>query len=349
LCSLIIPPLRMSFRAAVVSALAAVALAGNVHDRSYYQAKFYTWLSAHKVPIETGDQFTHFLQNFANNEDIINAHNAGNATYTLGHNQFSHLSLDEWRAYVQLGLKKPEQTVKPTSILQAGDMTKMATAVDWTAAGAVTGVKDQGQCGSCWSFSATGALESRYQIAKGSLISLSEQNLVDCDLITNGGSDLGCHGGLMDSAFAWAQSNGGLCTEDAYPYVSGTTTKAGTCVTSCAKNSAPNGFVDVTTNSDDALVTALNGGPVSVAIEADQSSFQLYSGGVFTGACGTSLDHGVLAVGYGTDSGLEYYKVKNSWSSSWGEAGYIRIQKGYPQDGGLCGILMGPPSFPTFA
>jgi len=341
---------KMSFRAAVLSTLAAVALAGNVHDRSYYQAKFYSWLAEHKVNIETGEQFMHFLQNFANNEDLINAHNSKpNVTYTLGHNQYSHLSLDEWRSYVNLGLKKPENLGAPLYVLQAGDMTKMAASVDWVDQGAVTGVKDQGQCGSCWSFSSTGALEGRYKVASGSLVSLSEQNLVDCDLITNGGNDLGCKGGLMDSAFDWTIKNGGLCTEDAYPYTSGTTKKAGTCAqSSCTKYAAPKGFVDVTTNSDDALVTALNAGPVSVAIEADQSSFQLYKSGVFTGACGTNLDHGVLAVGYGTDSGLDYYKVKNSWGTSWGEKGYIRIQKGYPQEGGLCRILNGPPSYPTF-
>jgi len=342
----------MSFRAAVLSALAASAvanLAGNVHDRSFYQAKFYTWLSEHKVNIVDGEQFVHFLQNFANNEDLINFHNSqANATYTLGHNQYSHLSLDEWRSYVKLGLKKPEATEKPLYTLNAGDMTKVAASVDWTANGAVTGVKDQGQCGSCWSFSATGAMEGRYFIAKGVLTSLSEQNFVDCDKFTNGGSDLGCNGGLMDSAFTWAQKNGGVASEADYPYVSGTTLERGTCVDSkLTKSHAPSGYVDVAA-SDDALVTALNAGPVSVAIEADEATFQLYKSGVFTGACGTSLDHGVLAVGYGTDSGLDYYKVKNSWGASWGEAGYIRIQKGYPQTGGLCGILTGPPSFPLY-
>jgi C1A family cysteine protease len=192
-------------------------------------------------------------------------------------------------------------------------------------------------------------MEGRYKVAKGSLTSLSEQNLVDCDNRQNGGSDLGCNGGLMDSAFSWAKKNGGLCTESAYPYTSGTTTKAGTCNQSkCSKYSAPAGYVDVTKNSESALTSALNSGPVSVAIEADQSSFQLYKSGVFTGTCGTNLDHGVLAVGYGTDGGKDYYKVKNSWGTKWGEGGYIRIERNSKQNGGQCGILMGPPSYPKY-
>jgi len=338
----------MSFRAVVLSALAAVAVAGNVRDRSYYQGKFYEWLSQFKVDIANGEQFTHFLDNFAANDDLINAHNAkANVTYTLGHNKFSHMNLDEWRSYVNLGLQKPKELVPPTAILSGSDPSELPADIDWVGRGGVTDVKDQGQCGSCWSFSSTGALEGRYFNHAGKLVSLSEQNLVDCDLITNGGSDLGCHGGLMDSAFAWTQKNGGLCLEAEYPYVSGTTLKAGTCVDSkCQKYAAPIGYTDVAASDAD-LMTALQGGPVSVAIEADQTSFQLYKSGVFSGECGTSLDHGVLAVGYGHD-GLDYYKVKNSWGSSWGEGGYIRIQRGNPQAGGLCGILNGPPSFPLF-
>ncbi len=153
----------------------------------------------------------------------------------------------------------------------------------------------------------------------------------------------------MDNAFAWAKKNGGVCTEADYPYVSGTTKKAGTCNESkCTKNAkvAPSSYKDVATNSDSALMSALNIGPVSVAIEADQSAFQLYKSGVFTAACGTNLDHGVLAVGYGTQNGQDYYKVKNSWGSSWGQAGYILLARGVAQKQGQCGILSGPPSYP---
>jgi C1A family cysteine protease len=225
----------------------------------------------------------------------------------------------------------------------------IADSIDWTTLGAVTGVKDQGQCGSCWSFSTTGSLEGAYFNKYGVLKSFSEQNFVDCDILRNGGRDHGCNGGLMDNAFSWAKSNGGVCSEADYPYVSGTTQTSGTCAqSSCTKDAkvAPSGYVDVATNSDPALMSALNIGPVSVAIEADQASFQLYKSGVFTGVCGTSLDHGVLAVGYGSQDGLDYYKVKNSWGTSWGENGYILLQRGVSQVQGQCGILSGPPSYP---
>jgi len=291
------------------------------------------------------------LQNFANNDDLIETHNAGNATYTLGHNRFSHMNIDEWRAFVRLGLNKPELTEGPVSIHpEPEDVSTLAGSVDWVASGAVTGVKDQGQCGSCWSFSTTGALEGAYKIKYGSLQSWSEQHLVDCDNRKNGGKDMGCNGGLMDNAFEWVKKNGGICTESAYPYTSGQTKSAGTCNESkCSKsaNVAPKSYTDVQKNSDSALMSALNKQPVSVAIEADKASFQLYKSGVYNDpSCGTTLDHGVLAVGYGTLNGQDFWDVKNSWGTSWGDKGYIKMARGV-SGAGQCGILSGPPSYPN--
>jgi len=261
------------------------------------------------------------------------------------------MSVEEWRAYVHLGLSRPEPDSSALLHSAPVDVSSIPTAVDWSTKGKVTPVKDQGQCGSCWSFSATGALEGAYAIKYNSLASFSEQNFVDCDNRSNGGKDMGCNGGLMDNAFAWAKKNGGVCTEADYPYTSGTTRKSGTCnQSSCSvvPNVAPKSFTDVQTNSVTALKSALAQQPVSVAIEADQSAFQLYKSGVFTGKCGTNLDHGVLAVGYGTESGSEYFLVKNSWGDSWGDGGYIKLAiTGITQPEGQCGILAGPPSYPN--
>jgi len=343
----------MSFRAAVVATLAAVALSGNIHDRAYYEAKFFNWLSEHGLKVENGERFVHMLQNFANNDDLIELHNAGNSTYTLGHNKFSAMSFDEWRSYVRLGLStKPAELEAPAKIHEAPvDLSALPASVDWTTkGGAVSAVKDQGQCGSCWSFSTTGALEGAHFNKLGKAVSLSEQHLVDCDTPRNGGSDLGCNGGLMDSAFTWVKKNGGIATEVDYPYFSGTTKSNGACQDSkVAKVTAatPVSYTDVQTNSDAAMMSALAQQPVSVAIEADQAAFQLYKSGVFTASCGTNLDHGVLAVGYGTLNGQDYYKVKNSWGTTWGDNGYILLARGVTQKQGQCGILSGPPSYPN--
>jgi len=211
--------------------------------------------------------------------------------------------------------------------------------VDWVAAGAVTPVKNQGTCGSCWSFSTTGSMEGAHFIKTGTLVSLSEQQLVDCS--HNG--NLGCMGGMMDRAFQWTETHP-LETEADYPY------QGWTIAQGCRYNEslgvvAASSYVDVTPNSSDALKAAIAQAPVSVAIQANQKVFQLYTGGVITADCGTNLDHGVLAVGYGVDTdGTPYYKVKNSWGPDWGEAGYVRIAI---VDGeGMCGIQM-TPSVPS--
>jgi C1A family cysteine protease len=317
----------------------------NIQNRSYYEEKFIDWLVLHNIAINDGSHFIHLLNNFADNDDIITNHNSNeNNTYELGHNQYSHMKFEEFKEYIRLGLDSPVPETRPSAIL-TGNITALPDSIDWSQKGAVTGVKDQGNCGSCWSFSATGALEGAYQIKYGTLVSFSEQNLVSCDTI-----DSACNGGLMDNAFTWTKTNGGLCTEAGYPYTSGTTGQKGTCTTTCTKNTAvaPKSFTDVAKNSDSALMSALAIQPVSVAIQANQPAFQLYKSGVLTGTCGSNLDHGVLAVGYGTyTDGTPYYKVKNSWGAGWGMGGYILIERGNPQRCGECGILCGPPSYPN--
>eukprot|EP00937_MAST-01D_sp_MAST-1D-sp2_P002747 g2747.t1 len=285
------------------------------------------------------DERVHRLSVWAANDEKITAHNAGNATYKLGHNQFSDLTGTEWKALISRPMA--QRHASGTAVHRYGGE-PLAGAMDWTTKGAVTPVKNQAQCGSCWAFSTTGSLEGAYFLKNNKLVSFSEQNLVSCDTV-----DHGCNGGLMDNAFGWEKANGGLCKESDYPYTSAKGT-----VAPCAKNctavagSAASGHVDVD-QSDDALASALATGPVSVAIEADQQSFQLYASGVITGLCGTNLDHGVLAVGYGTTAGgTAYFKVKNSWDTTWGMDGYVLLERNNPQDGGQCGIHKSA-SYPT--
>ena len=196
--------------------------------------------------------------------------------------------------------------------------------------------------GSCWAFSTTGSIEGAYQIASGTLVSLSEEELVQCDRV----SDNGCEGGLMDNAFEWIEKNG-IALESTYPYTSG-----GGQTGSCDKSKAIpavtiSSFKDVPKGDEDALKSAVALGPVSIAIEADKSAFQLYKSGVLDSpSCGKKLDHGVLAVGYGSDSdsGKDFWKVKNSWGATWGEQGFIRMVRG----SNMCGIAS-QASYPTGA
>jgi len=303
-----------------------------------YVGRFLDWMREHNVELSAGEEFEARLSVWIANDKLIEAHNAqGNLTsYRLGHNRFSMWTREEFASRFLTPMEL--QGVNDAPLLHVDSpSTLVPSSLDWVSQGAVTGVKDQGSCGSCWSFSTTGALEGAYFIRNGKLVSFSEQELVDCD-----GLDAGCNGGLMDRAFRWIRSNGGLCTEGAYPYVSGSTQKAGSCAKSLCTSvsgSAVSSWVDVSSDSQSAMLTAVSLQPVSVAIEADQAAFQLYKSGVFTGTCGSNLDHGVLLVGYGSDAGVDYWKVKNSWGTGWGESGYIRLQRGKAQTCDQCGIL----------
>jgi len=278
----------------------------------------------------------------------IAEHNSKQSSYKLRLNQFADLTSDEFRLKVhgkQGSCYRPGTQKISTSVLAATSSVKRVddpTSVDWTTQGVVTPVKDQGSCGSCWAFSATGSTECNYAIATGTLNSLSEQELVDC---SDSEGNEGCDGGDMIYAFEYIEKEGGLCTEDEYPY----TGEDGTCkATTCGKKyDKITTYEKVTKDDATALETSVVSGCVSVGIEADQFAFQYYSSGVLDGTCGTSIDHGVLVVGYGTDGSQDYWKVKNSWGTSWGEEGYVLICRNCDKNNnaGECGINK-EPSYP---
>jgi len=285
---------------------------------------------------ERAARFATFAKNFAH----IEAHNAEGHSFKLGINSFADIEPEEF-ASGHFGLSAEQKQWSGLPYLGSDPYSGAALpkSVDWVKKGAVTDPKDQAKCGSCWSFSTTGALEGAWKVATGKLVSLSEQQLVDC--AHNG--NMGCSGGSMDLAFEYLEKHN-VCTEESYPYLA----KQGKCHQKNCTVAVPKGsivgFKDVTPQDTQALMEAVSEQPVSVAIEADQMAFQLYQGGILTKKCGKKLDHGVLAVGYGTENGVDYWKVKNSWGANWGENGYVRIERGVPKDG-ECGIK-DQPSYP---
>jgi len=313
-----------------VCLISLVAGSVELNERDY-QSFFSTFVKKYSKSY-THDEFFPRYEIFKHNYNLIRKHNMANSTYSMAVNEFADLTFDEFHSKMT-GYKRINRAHlrSKNGPHQKISQTAMAASLDWRQKGAVTDIKNQGQCGSCWAFSTTGSVEGAHAIKTGNLVSLSEQQLVDCS--TPEGNQ-GCNGGLMDQAFQYIISNNGICTEASYPY---TATGPNTCQTTCTSAATISSFVDVTAGDENALMAAVNIGPVSVAIEADQQCFQFYSGGILSDpSCGMQLDHGVLAVGYGTDASTQtpYWIVKNSWGASWGESGYVRLIRGTNE----CGI-----------
>ncbi|XP_020541048.2 senescence-specific cysteine protease SAG12 [Jatropha curcas] len=303
------------------------------------------WRAQHgRVYKDTAEKQKKYLVFKDNLERIESFNNGVDRGYKLGLNKFADLTDEEFQA-MHLGYKSPPSKLMSTSKSRSfryRNVTSVPTTIDWRKAGAVTPVKDQGSCGSCWAFSAVAAMEGITKLKTGNLISLSEQELVDCDVA---GEDYGCDGGFMDTAFQYILKNGGLTSEANYPYQGedGICSKKKTA-TSTAKIT---GYEDVPSNSEKALLQAVANQPVSVAIDASGYDFRFYSSGVFKGDCTTDLNHAVTVIGYGSSSdGTKYWLLKNSWGTGWGENGYMRMQREISAKEGLCGIAM-KASYPT--
>jgi C1A family cysteine protease len=303
--------------AVLLAVVGAAAVLLNVHTSST-ASDFESWKGKHGIKYASEFENAYRERIFLENLAKINTHNSNEfRTYTMGLNQFSGMTTEEFaQTYLGTIVAESSNNIESVDDAQVGD-------VDWVGQGAVTGVKNQGQCGSCWAFSTTGALEGLSKLGFGALESFSEQQLVDC---SGSYGNQACNGGLMDNAFKFVKDHG-IVHEDEYPYKAVKQT--------CSKKEGPfkiSGFTDIKNCND--LATGVTGRPIAVAVDA--TNWSPYKSGVFNN-CKTSLNHGVLLVGL-TD---QYWHVKNSWGASWGENGYVRLDRG--NTCGICNVA----SYPT--
>jgi len=264
------------------------------------------------------------------NLEFINKHNSENHSYLVEENNFiNHTYINEFNPINHLIYHIRNNPI----LINMTDLNKES--VDWRKSFKVSSVKNQGDCGSCWAFSSVGAVESAWAIKHNVLYNLSEQELIDCS-----SENHGCEGGSMVKAFQYIIDNG-LCSNLSYPYVA----IDKQCNTSCKSLVTISNYSDIIQNEEKMLMRAVQHQPISVAIQANKRSFQMYQSGIYSDPdCGFELDHGVLLIGYGYDKDydMDYWIIKNSWSDSWGENGTIRIQRNIDDSRGLCGIAMDP-------
>lgn len=292
-----------------------------------------SWKQTHGKTYEDDQTESRRYSIWKENVASIEDHNqhADEFGYTQGTNEYSDLSPKEFVSIMN-GYKMRPLNYTSSNVFKASPDFQPKENVDWRDKGVVTDVKNQGQCGSCWSFSTTGSLEGQHAIKTGDLVSLSEQNLMDCSMLYG---NHGCKGGLMDNAFRYIIHNDGIDTERSYPYQAHNELcrfrKADVGATMSAYKDIERGDVTALTEAIDST------GPISVAMDAGRPSFHAYKRGVYRDfACSSKkLDHGVLAVGYGTYEGTPYFLVKNSWGPSWGMDGYFMIERSSEN---MCGL-----------
>jgi len=285
------------------------------------QNAFTRYVSQFSKQYDSPQEFFHRFEVYKANMEYIEMRNSQNLTFTLGPNQFTDMTNDEFRA-----MQTRRTSNRAPIAEQEVDISSLPNDVDWRTKGAVQKVKNQLSCGSCWAFSATGAIESINFIVNNTLPYLAEQQIVDCDTAEDG-----CNGGMESDAIEWVAKNGGQCAEVDYPY----TARDGTCKRTCKP------IATVTSvqrfSGEPALASNINNQPCTVAVDAGSSDWQSYRGGIYAGHCGKQLNHAILAVGY-TDA---YWIVKNSWGTTWGASGYIFMKRG----SNICGVAS-EPSYP---
>ncbi|KAK6134300.1 hypothetical protein DH2020_031923 [Rehmannia glutinosa] len=311
-----------------------------IFETESMEKRYRDWLKRCGHKYKSRDEWNLRFGIYQSNVEFIEFVNSQNLPYNLTDNQFADMTNLEFRS-IYLGYRSHGHSYKRHDIMF--DNSTLPPSVDWRKKGAVTPIKNQGNCGSCWAFSAVAAVEGINKIKTGKLVSLSEQEIVDCDI---NGDNQGCNGGYMEKAFEFIIKNGGITTEKNYPYLG----KDGKCDKAKEKSKAANisDYAMLPAGNETSLQAAVAKQPISVAIDAGGYEFQLYSSGVFTGYCGKNLNHGVTIVGYGAENGEKYWLVRNSWGSGWGEKGYIKMKRGSNDKNGICGIAL-QASYPTKA
>jgi len=298
---------------------------------------FHQYLLDHNVQLSHIESEARFLV-FQTNVQKIKQQNQNSGSEQFGLNKFALLSSEEFKAkYLSTKATERLPTDPVAEMYSPEIIAALPDSFDWRPKGAVTDVKDQGQCGSCWAFSATGNMEGQWFLSGKTLTSLSEQNLVDCDheCLDANDCDQGCDGGLQPNAYNYVIKNNGIDTEASYTYEG----VDGTCrFKSASVGTKISNWTFIEKDEDQMAAYLVAHGPLAVAVDAEIWQFYIGSG-VVTLPCGTTLDHGVLIVGYGVEtdifgSKVPYWTIKNSWGADWGDSGYIYIQRG----NGECGV-----------
>nr|XP_060640943.1 procathepsin L-like isoform X3 [Anolis sagrei ordinatus] len=332
------------FLAAVMATMASLSSAADLALEGAWRG----WKGLHrKEYLEEEDAFRRSV--WEKNWQRIAQHNMeaslGRHSFRLAMNHLGDLTDEEFNEKLNgFYLDPAPKYGKGVAVFQGPSIREVPKEVDWRLKGYVTPVKSQGHCGACWAFSATGALEGLLFNKTGKLVPLSEQNLIDC---SSKMGNHGCRGGYITKAFEYVSENGGIDSEQDYPYLeqeaSGCRYNAQTRVANCSS------LVRIQSGSEEALEHAVaTVGPVSVAVDAQSFFFHFYKSGVFSSSwCSQWVNHAMLAVGYGTiqDGGAntDYWILKNSWTENWGEGGYMRLVKGAANH---CGVA-NQASYPT--
>jgi len=320
----------------LLALILALACCQAIHlEETEYQTLFTKWVTQHSKTYEIETFFKRYTI-WKKNLNLINTHNSQNHSFELGMNHFGDLTAEEFSSLSKGYRPRTKTLVYPHHVPITQTLVGAGGSLDWRTSGVVNPVQDQGQCGSCYAFSAVASVESEWKIKNkaSALPKLSEQQVVDC---SRSFGNEGCNGGLEVDVFKYIISAKGLAANSKYPY---TGRDSGQCRASSNTPIATiTSYKEIAKNNEAALMTAVQLGVVSIGIDAESTVFQFYSRGVLdSSACGTNLDHAVNIVGYGTDSatGKDFWIVRNSWGASWGESGYVRMVRNKD----MCGLAL---------